>query len=321
MKTKTNFNYNKKLITEKKYLLIFFLLLPLFSFGQNNLSIEIFTQPQKTSLGAYYVPESFSNPYAGNQDAKFVKSDKSLTLKFSLGGLVSYRLNEKMGVSLGMIYSGQGQNYKYDCSYTDMYYEDYATISKKVSLNYLFIPITFNFIANPEAKASFIFSTGFYKGSLLGYKDETNYHDYLQQIGGNHWDTWYSSTAQGENYIYSKASSFNGGSGSSSSNKVFVKKPYKGDFGFTLGTGFQFKLTDKISMPIMVNYSIGFSNIKRSASQYTSDGSNSDIYWREDFWEYNSDYGHSPNQTKAFHNSAIGLRIGLKINLQSKSNK
>jgi len=318
MKTKTNFNYNKKLITVKKYLLIFFLLFPLFSFGQNNLSIEIFTQPQKTSLGAYYVPESFWY-YAGNPVPKFVKSNKSLTLKISLGGLVSYRLNEKMGVSLGMIYSGQGQNYKYDNNYTDMY-EDHLTISKKVSLNYLFIPITFNFIANPEAKASFIFSTGFYKGSLLGYKDETSYNDYHKQTGVNPTDIQYSSTAQEKNYNCFFTYPFDGDTYSST--EVFVKKPYKGDFGFTLGTGFQFKLTDKISIPIMVNYSIGFSNIKRSDSQYTSGGYSSNIYWREDFWGHGYDVpDNSPNQTKAFHNSAIGLRIGLKINLQSKSNK
>ena len=242
--------------------------------------------------GKYEVPGDLTS-----SDPGWVALKKSFTFGIDAGASFGYNFSETMGVSLGLLYSKQGQHYK---DYTWTIGNDNATWKRKVALNYLKIPLQLNYIINPGEKISFTVSAGFYLGFLLGYNDEN------KAIASD--GSGFTATAKGD--TYSQTYTDSGGSSTDRSAAFISGKPYKStDFGGLIGAGLQFKLSDKISIPIGLMYQIGFVDIKNKACQYTQNSSNNaQLFWQNS----NTD---SPNATLSYHNSSLELKIGLKINL------
>jgi len=213
--------------------------------------------------------------------------DKVFTLKMSIGVDFGYNFDESFGVSSGLQYARNGQNY---ADFTDSYNN---TISFYTSLDYLKIPFLVHYVLNPDDQTTFSFQTGFYLGFLLGYNvDETiRFND--------------GSTLEGKATGNSFTTSYSAGT---TDNAVFVNgKPFNSvDFGVMIGVGIQYKISNKISMPILLNYQYGFTDIKNQTSQYSqSNSSNAELFWGKN----------SPNLTLPYHNSSLGIIIGLKYSL------
>ena len=222
---------------------------------------------------------------------RVISMKKSFTFGMDAGASFGYNFADEMGVSMGLFYSKQGQRYK---DYTWILGSDFATWSRSVSLNYLKIPMQFNYILHPKQKISFTASAGFYLSFLLGYVDKNSL---IASDGSD-----ITATAKGKTYTMSD--------GSSSETADFKNgKPYKSaDFGFLLGAGVQFNLTDKISIPLGLYYQVGFIDVKNKTCQYTDSSGDSYLFW-QDTDDTN------PNGTLAYHNSSLELKIGVKINL------
>ena len=280
-------NKNMKKTKKKLMLLLALLTFSVATYAQKGLSVQIIAEPGMCMGGKYEVPTQI---YSTSSWTKL----KSEFFNFGIntGASVGYNFDDKKGVSLGLLYSFQEQNYK-------LYHwndNGNSCVSKGVNLNYLKIPIQFNYITSPEKNISFTFSAGFYLAVLLGYYDVNN----LTSFNASSNDF---TSAKGMTLIETDNSG-------TTSNAAFLSKPYKsGDFGGILSAGLQFKLSDKIYLPVMLNYQIGFKDVKNESSQYTqSNSSNAHL-----FWQY---YGSSdPNETLPFRNSTLGLKIGLKIKI------
>jgi len=68
----------------------------------------------------------------------------------------------------------------------------------------------------------------------------------------------------------------------------------------------QYKISDKISVPILLNYQYGISDIKNQAiSIYSNSTGKSELYWADG----------ASNLTNPYHNSSIGILVGLKYTL------
>ncbi|NVN94788.1 MAG: outer membrane beta-barrel protein [Bacteroidetes bacterium] len=262
---------------------IFFILLLALGAGniyaQKDLSLEIIAQPGISMGGDYY---AFNN----------IAMDKALTLNVKFGANLRLNLNKYIAISIGLLYDQMGQKYS-DLTHSDDFYT--YTEGKSVSLNYLKIPMLFNYTLNPEEQITFVFSAGFYLGFLISYNDIYKIFD------GNE---YFTATASGSSYT-----SDNNNNNISSS--FMNGNPYNStDFGGILAAGIQCKVSEKISLPIMLNYNIGFSSdIKNVASTYNDKygaGYRLKLFWGD---------AKDPNSTSAFHNSSLGLIIGLKINL------
>jgi hypothetical protein len=280
----------KKLKMKKELMLLIALVtISVATYAQKGLNIEIHAQPGMTMGGDFQVPTDNSNSNS------YVSPGKSFTLGMNTGASVGYNFNDKVGVSLGLLFSHQGQNYK-SFTYT---VSDNFTEYRSVSLNYLKIPILFNFVSAPEKSVSFTCSAGFYLGFLTGYKDETWY----TYSDGSRDDNLANGSTLVETYTPNTGTS-------STDNAAFLSKPYKSaDFGGILAVGLQFKLSDKIVMPLMLNYQIGFSDVKNESSEYTqSNSSDANLYWQS----FGGGSG-NPNSTLSYHNSSLGIKIGLKI--------
>ncbi|NVN95466.1 MAG: outer membrane beta-barrel protein [Bacteroidetes bacterium] len=269
--------------------LFFILLLALGAgniYAQKGLSLEIIAQPGISFGGEFDVLQNLTSTNS------WTAMDKSLTTNMNMGAELGYNFDDKMGVSIGMLYSHQGQNFS-DYSWT--YNNEQYVFKRSVSLNYLKIPIQFNYISTPVKNMSFIFSTGFYLGFLLSYTDENTFqypNEPIQIITAN------GTTCTQTNGTKTESAAFVNGN------------PFNSfDFGGILSAGLQFKLSDKIFLPLMLNYQIGFSDVKNQASQFTqSNSSNAELFWQ-------GSNNNSPNATLPYHNSSLGLKIGLKITL------
>jgi len=255
---------------------------------QSGLYIEVLAQPGMTMGGNYQVQED-----AVTATPTYVDMNKTFTFGINAGAQAGYNFTDNIGVSAGLIFSHQGQDYKYTYSVIDT-----ATLKRTVSLNYFKIPILFNYTAPINSQVSFICSAGIYFGILTGYKDETTVTmpgetDVMTASGSTLTET---GTVRGISYT---------------NNAVFTTKPYtSGDFGGILAAGFQFQLSSNIYLPITLNYQIGFNNVKNVASTYTETGNPTGQL----FWQQNG--SGDPNLTLAYHNSSLELKIGVKIFLK-----
>jgi hypothetical protein len=282
---------------EKLMFLTTLLILTIASYAQQGLNIEILAQPGINMGGDFQVPLAVTN-----LNSAFVNMSKASTYGVNVGAKIGYNFNDKLGISLGLLYALQGQKYQ-DYTWSNVngggYYIGYntgynITFSRTVSLNYFKIPVLINLLTTKaDEKVSFICSAGFYFGFLLSYDDVSK----IASTNGNESTL----TADGSSYTVT---------GSNPESGLFISKPYKSaDIGGVLALGLQFKLSDKICMPLMLNYQIGFFDIKNDASQYSQSGASNAFYWQP--WTANND----PNQTLSYHNSSLGLTIGIKIKL------
>jgi hypothetical protein len=201
-----------KLSNMKKSLLLQFAALLLFSmatYAQKKMNIQVVVSPGMSMGGKYEVPE---NLQSSNSDWTPLK--KKFTFGMDAGATFGYNVTEKIEVSLGLMYSKQGQSYK---DYTWTIGNENATWQRKVSLNYLKIPLKANYTINPDKKLSFNVSAGLYLSFLLGYKDENK----ATASDGSS----LSAVAKGDTYTQTY--------GSDTESAAFINgKPYKSvDFG------------------------------------------------------------------------------------------
>jgi len=261
------------------------------SYAQKGMNIEILVDPGMTMGGKFQVPEDIVTLEGGWASLK-----KAFTFGLDAGASFGYNFTDYIGLSLGVMYSKQGQGFK---DYTWTVGNNNLVWKRTVSLNYLKIPIQANYILFPDKNISFTVSAGFYVGFLLGYKDKNE----ASASDGSA----FTATAKGSSYTQGYTTPDRSESETASFSKG---KPYKSvDFGGLIGVGVSFKLTERLSIPIGINYQIGFIDVKNKACEYTPNNSGeSQLFWQ------NSD-SDSPNATLAYHNSSLELKIGLKLNL------
>lgn len=271
---------------------ILFTILSNYTFGQQGMYVEIIANPGMSMGGDYQIETN--NGY----QVSWVSMQKSFTFGLNAGTAIGYNFNEHIGLSLNILYSIQGQNYN-DYTYSQFGVPYSYTWKRKVSLNYINIPLLFKYMLSIDKQLSFIGSIGVYTGILLNYKDEESF--IISNVGR------INSIASGTNYT----STIDGNIFTThSNNAVFLSKPYNSiDFGGIIETGFQYSISDKISIPIMLNYQIGFIDIKNKESMFTYTNSTTAY----PFWGDPAD--NNPNSTLSYHNSFLGLKIGIKINL------
>ncbi|MCX6232108.1 MAG: outer membrane beta-barrel protein [Bacteroidetes bacterium] len=265
------------------------------TYAQKGWNLQIIVQPGFSYGGEFDVPLDLSS-------SGWTAMDKSLTFNLNMGAELAYNFNDKMGISIGMYYSHQGQDFS-DYNLTSNSYSGISTtkLEENISLSYIKIPFQYYYITNPLKKVSFIFSGGFYLGFLTTYTDEKIISISTSSIGIKA-----TLTANGSNYNRISTDNY----GTTSKSVSFINgNPYDVlDFGGILAAGIQLKLSDKIFLPIMLNYQIGFIDIKNQVSQYTFDNSGNTEY----FWNFLHN-DNNPNKTLPYYNSTLGLKIGFKI--------
>ena len=78
------------------------------------------------------------------------------------------------------------------------------------------------------------------------------------------------------------------------------------DLGAILGIGVQFKLSDKLVMPLLLKYQLGFLNIKNMECEYNFEyGPSSTLL---PYWKLESNY---TDTNENYFNASLGLSIGL----------
>lgn len=260
--------------------------------AQKGLSIEVFAQPGLTMGGEFDVDTK-----NGNGNPNWIALEKKSTVGVSAGFNLNYFFMDRIGVSVGLGYSHQGQDYKdYTESVNLLGFTTTSVYSRSVSLNYLKVPLQLHYVSAPDKAVSLSLAAGFYVGVLIGYEDKNEF------LSGNFSS---SSIASGSTVTESGSNAL----GSYSTSNSLSGKPYNStDFGGLFGAGVQFRLSENVSLPIMLNYSIGFSDVKNKSSVVIDPNNGTDLYWQQG-------YSNSPNQTLAWHNSQLGIMLGLKIRL------
>ena len=258
--------------------------------------LQVVTSLQYSSvLGDFYVP-------IANNAAYTVYTYSPMT-KFSMVGLEAgisfgFHFNKNMGISLGTLYSGQGQDFlTYNVNYNDGTSTYPIRFSRYVTLSYLKTPIQFNFNTNPDKRISFSSFAGFYFGFL------TYYYDYFLFADP-------SNAANNETYTATGTTYTDKWNGVNYNHVLKGGQPYNSfDFGATVGAGISFRLNSRLSIPLVFNYQIGFTDIKNYACYYTDTGVN------YKFWQYWTGDATDFNYKEPYYNSLFGFKTGLKINL------
>jgi len=104
------------------------------TYAQKGFSLGINIQPGYSSGGEL----DYGLMYASG--SSYYAFDKSFTLNMNIGADLGYNFDESMGVSSGLQYSHNGQNY---ASYSDSYNNK---ITSYISLNYLKIPFLLRYV-------------------------------------------------------------------------------------------------------------------------------------------------------------------------------
>lgn len=140
----------------------FFLTPP--AIGQKH-SIWINYKPSLTYLGKQ--SQTFNNSY-------FASRKGNETFNHTASILYSYKLSRKIGFTTGVEYSQQGQNINFNA---DSVFPSSNRVIFKVELNYLRIPLTFNYTIIQKKKAEL----GIYSGVNMGFaiKRKDNYQDII----------------------------------------------------------------------------------------------------------------------------------------------
>ena len=253
------------------------------SYAQKGNGIQILVQPGISRGGEYEIIQATSSPdyYLAN------KMQKATTFGIQEGILLNHFFNAKVGIDMGVFYAHQGQNYN-EYTWT---LDNYSSTSERgLVLNYLKFPIQFEFIYSPENKFSFTFSAGFYFAYLLNFDDEnteiTSEGTYQTSIATQKGIT--------TTFIDRYGTIYHG-------SNTFEIKPYnKLDLGGITSLGLQFKVSDKISVPLTFNYEYSFTNAKNESSLLSSTGRRPSPFWQ------------APNDNIPYHNSWLGLKTGLR---------
>jgi hypothetical protein len=175
----------------------------------------------------------------------YVDMNKSFTFGMNAGAEAGYNFTDNIGAGIGLLYSHQGQDYKFTYTVTGP-----ATLKGTSSLNYFKMPFLFHFTAPMGNNVSFIGSAGFYVAILMGYKNVMT----STFSGGSDVET-----AKGSTFTDTYTDTY----GSGSDVGTFLFKPYtSSDFGGLLEAGFQFELSKNMYLPLTLNYQIGLSNVK-----------------------------------------------------------
>ncbi|KAF5030576.1 Outer membrane protein beta-barrel domain protein [anaerobic digester metagenome] len=238
-----------------KKILLLLLLVPFglgAGFAQKGFNIQLVVQPGKSGLNG----DMYSKTVSGYTNAPIYK-DFTFGLSGGINGV--YNFTNHFGISTGLGYSHQGQNY------TDFeLYEPGDSTSpyayeNTVSLSYLTIPLRLIVSTNTDNSFSFSCHAGVYLGVLLSYKNT-----YKKNFGTT---SYYTETMQGESITVDY---YNVYSGSFTKEYELVGKPFKSiDFGLTLGTGVQKKISDKLAVQIILNYQMGFGDVKNLNCKYS----------------------------------------------------
>ena len=267
--------------------------------AQKKISIAFYLGPQTKSVSGDY--------FAGDTGTVKVAAGKQFDLGFQTGFMVGYALMDSTGkdsleVAIGFIQSSQGQSYdKYEKVGTN----ETFSVSHNTVLNYLRIPVQLIYTRNAAKHFSFTCFAGVYFAPLIGYEDKTRTSRVNASVS-----TLETSTASGSEVVVASSQDVNfHNTYVHSFNKQtypLSDKPYKSDFGVTLGAGMQIKLSEKMYLPCMFNYEIGLTDIKNySATVQLPGGTVS--YWGD---------AADPNSSEKFHTSSLGILIGLKYILK-----
>ena len=262
-------------------------------FAQKKINVQLVIQPgnsfissQWKNLSAYNAPP-FKRKVTPALEAGV---NAVFSFKGKIGQKVVYDemyesgfyLADNITFGMGIFYSFCGQSYK------DMKQAD-ITWSRKLRLQYLKIPLKFEFIKGKENDNQLVYSAGFYASYLTYYKEKnsTTSDNYQSEAvtKGNSIITTYSVT----------------GTPSTSIKYDLQGKPYNSiDYGASLGVGMQKKLNADWTILLMLIGQKGFADIKNKGTQY-SDGNT--VY---------SYFGTNVNTSIKHTNSSIELTIVLK---------
>ena len=231
---------------------------------------------------------------------------KTFTPGFDAGVKIESEAGKHFTISVSILYSQQGQNYK-DKKWTGFIRQGMnladsvnITSSLSISANYLKIPFELTYYTNPDKHVSFAFYGGFYMALLLNYSiEQTNnyqgtYYVYYNNTSGPINNTSYINISGGQ---YSNGVFFNYDLSSPPFNPFQI--------GANAGAGIQIQLSEKLYLPLFIHYDAGFTSIKNNESYYN--GPYQQVYIWKDFLNQSNDQNVS--------NSALGLRIGLKLKI------
>lgn len=200
------------------------------SFGQKRFTAQFVIQPgssfisgQWKNISAYNSPlfeKKFTPGLEAGVNAVFnVKGKAGKKVVYDEMYESGFYLADKIAISMGLFYSFGGQNYK------DMTTDGSTTWSRKLRLQYLKIPLKFDFIKGKENETQLVYTVGFYAGYLTRYK-ETNI--FTQ-------DKYQSVTVTQSNSIITTFSD-----GTFNERYQLKSSPYQSlDYGMSLGVGMQ----------------------------------------------------------------------------------
>lgn len=239
-----------------KKLLILILFVPFViaaGFAQKGFNVQIALQPGKSGLSG----DRFSKTSSGYTNAPIYKD---FTFGFAGGVNGGYNFTNHFGISTGLNYSHLGQNYTDFELYELGDSTDPFAYENKVSLTYLTIPLRLICGTNTDEPFSFSCYAGVYLGVLFSYKDT-----YKKTFGTT---SYYTETMQGEIITVDY---YNIYSGSFANEYELIGKPYKTmNFGLIAGAGVRKKISDKSAVLIMLNYQLGFADVKNLNCKYST---------------------------------------------------
>jgi hypothetical protein len=253
-------------------------------FSQKGFNVQIDLQPGVSFLTGKW---KLLSTYGSDAYMK-----KSFTFSFEGGGTAGYNFTDHLGVSAGIFYASQGQNYQ-TFNYTSKLYGSYtdnSSLNQTIRLSYIKIPIKFVYSTDPEKPFSFTGSAGFYVGILACYKETVKNNT---SVGPSVMD--YTQVYTGKTVTET--------SGSSSDKYTLTSRPFRnGDFGITIGGTVQKKLPQQFYVLVGISGEVGFIDVKNITSEIEFNSHNyQDVYNSSD-----------PNRTTNHFNSLVGIKVGVK---------
>lgn len=274
--------------TKNLFLIFILFFVSAFAHAQKGFWLEITGEGKSARGGEYQVPADLLAPAPtwATMPARF-------SLRGSMGGDACYFFSDHMGLSLGLHYSGTGQDYD---DYIWSINGGSIVAERTVSIHYLQLPLQVRYVTFPAQKISLVFAAGFYAGFLLNYGIENKF---TASDGSG-----FTTKATGDTYSVK----VHDNSGADSAAVELLSEPFDpNDFGAILSAGFHVKLSDKIALPVMFKYETSFGNVKNKSCVYSYDGGTY-LYWEDDFYD-------SPNLNFDHVHSSLGVKIGLRFAL------
>ena len=275
-------------------------------------SVE-YTVAQKWSFEAIAIPKTswisgdFTPPMHNSTE------DNPITFSLEAGAAIHYSISPKSSISLGVLYSQQGQEYDtyiYTAAqsappgFTSKFTQ---TAEKTTSLNYLKIPIQYMHV-QPDRNIAFTWVAGLYVAYLLNATDRYVYTHHVENTDlSNGSVSGYDITAEHITKNRAFESTLTDQQGTRQKTFELLQDPFHAfDLGGIFGAGLQFKLSDKLFMPLLLKYQLGFLNIKNMDCKYIFEyGSTSTPIT---YWQLESNY---TDLNENYFNASFGLSVGL----------